>query len=287
MHDASKRTVPALIAMATVTALILVKGGIAWWTGSLAIMASLVDSSLDLLASSANWLAIRHSNQPPDDDHRWGHGKVESLASLVQAALVSGSAFFLIWQSFTRFHTPQPLQHLSAAMGVMGASMLISIFLGAFLNYSGHKYQSLALRADALHYTSDVWSNGATIAAFVAISNAGWDWLDPVMCLATAVIMGKSAYDIARTAIHQLMDRELPDDMRQKILEAALSASPDVRGVHNMRTRQSGRTLIVDLDAEINEHLSFREAHDVTQHISDAIKATAGDCIVNIHADPA
>lgn len=288
-HDTNtnrQRLIAAVVPVIGVSLLILLKTFTAVWTGSLAVTGSLIDSVMDLVASTTNFLAIRHSQRPPDWDHSWGHGKAESLSSLVQTALVLVSAAALVWQSVLRFLDPTPLTHTGAGIAVMGVSFAMSVFLTWYLRASAKKFQSSALRADSTHYLSDILTNLATVAALLAFEKLGWAWLDPVVSVAIALVLAKSAYNIGTTAIDELMDRELPKELRKQIVEVAVKSSPHIFGIHELRTRRSGRTTIVDLHLEIRSDLSFLEVHAITNAVETAIHKHLGAAIVTIHPDP-
>lgn len=284
--DGVGRSRAALYPLFVVASLIVIKGITAALTGSLAIVASLVDSVLDFVASTGNYLAIRQADRPPDDDHRWGHGKAESLAGLGQAAVVVASAAILLWQSMLRILHPAPISNVGLGVAVMAVSLVASAGLTWHLQRSGRRYGSLALSADSLHYLSDVLTNSATILALVSFKYLGWAWADAVVSFIIAAILVKSAVDIGRQAVDQLMDRELPKSVHRRIETLACSASPHVFGMHELRTRQSGRTTVLELHLEIRADLSFEQAHEVTVQVQNAIEGELGDCIATIHADP-
>ncbi len=276
----------ALVPVATALGLMLLKLVTAVLTGSLAVAASLLDSALDLLASGINLFAIRAADIPPDSDHSWGHGKAEGLSGLVQATAIAASAGALIWQSIDHLMTPKPLFRVDLGVGVLAFSSLASLALTLFLRRAGRRLHSLALSADAAHYMSDVLTNSAAIVALLAYRLFGLSWVDPVASLLIAAMLGKAALGIFRPAIDQLMDRELPAEITARIRRIATDASPHVFGIHELRTRRSGRTVVLDLHVEILASLSFVEAHDVTVRVQHAIEEELGDCIATIHADP-
>ncbi|MDP7039514.1 MAG: cation diffusion facilitator family transporter [Myxococcota bacterium] len=255
-------------------------------TGSLAILASLFDSVLDLAASSINTWALRHAETPPDQEHRFGHGKAESIASMLQAALILGSAAALVWQACMRFIEPREVHELSTGLAVMLVSLFASALLSMYLIRMGKRFNSLALKADAQHYLSDVISNSAIILALLLISVFQWHWIDSIICLIAAIILMRTAYKLALESLIQLMDQELPEAERKRIAEMALNISDKIFGIHELRTRQSGSTTIVQLHLEIDSSLSFVEAHDISALVQKTIEANLAECIATIHADP-
>jgi ferrous-iron efflux pump FieF len=268
----------------TATLLILVK--LAAWiaTGSVSVMASLIDSLMDAGASLVNLLAVHYSLQPPDSDHRFGHGKAEALAGLGQAAFIAGSAVFLSLHALDRLLNPQPISQIGAGIAVMIFAMAAT---GALLTLQHHvirRTQSTAIRADALHYATDLATNGATLAALV-LAILGWPGLDPLFALVIAAYILYSAYRIASDAVDLLMDRELEPEERTRIRQTA-SAVPGVLGVHELRTRRSGQIPVIQLHLELDDQLPLIEAHRICDAVEDALRMLYPQADVIIHQDP-
>jgi len=269
-----------------ITAVVLILAKLAAWlvTGSVSILASLVDSVMDSLASLINLFAVRYSLQPADAEHRFGHGKAEPLAALAQAAFISGSAIFLILHAIDRLRYPHPMEAVGVGVLVMGFSILVTLGLLAIQRYVIRKTGSTAIRADALHYASDLLTNASIILALYFASR-GWNWADPVFAVVVAIYLFISAVRIGYTALQQLMDRELPDKIQHRILAAA-SKVPGVIGVHDLRTRQSGQTRFVQLHLELDAGLPLGEAHAIADTVDGRIKAILPDAEIIIHQDP-
>ncbi len=269
---------------ATAVVLIGVKG-VAWFmTGSLSVMASLVDSLMDAAASLINLLAVRYSLKSADQDHQFGHGKAESLAGLGQASFIAGSAIFLLMHAAERLNHPQPLQEINIGLWVMVFAIGATLALLAFQGYVIKQTNSSAIRADALHYKTDLLTNTATIGAlFFAAS--GWPLLDPLGALAIACYILYSAWQIGQEAMQVLMDRELPEETRQHICDIAL-AHATVLGLHDLRTRQSGQTMLIQLHLDLDQSLPLAEAHRVAKEVEHAIMAAFPRADVIIHQDP-
>ncbi|OGQ98662.1 MAG: divalent metal cation transporter FieF [Deltaproteobacteria bacterium RIFOXYD12_FULL_55_16] len=269
---------------ATAGILIAVKGAAWFMTGSLSIMASLVDSLMDAAASLINLLAVRYSLKSADEDHHFGHGKAESLAGLGQACFIAGSAIFLLMHTAERLNHPQPLQEVSVGLWVMVFAIGATLALLAFQGYVIKRTNSSAIRADALHYKSDLFTNTATIGAlFLAAS--GWPLLDPLGALAIASYILYNAWQIGRQAMLVLMDHELPEATRQYICDIVL-ANTEVLGLHELRTRQSGQIMLVQLHLDLDQSLPLVEAHRVTKEVELAIMAAFPQADVLIHQDP-
>jgi ferrous-iron efflux pump FieF len=284
--DARARSRAALVAVCTAAVMIVLKGVTAYFTGSLAVLVSLVDSSMDCITSMMNFIAVRAAETPADHDHRWGHGKAESLASLAQALLLLGSAGVVVWQAIDRLLTPAPIVHTGVGVAVMAVSLTVSLVLGWFLRRASRLHGSVALEADAAHYVSDGLTNSAAIAALLAYRFFGWTWVDPLISFAVATVLALQALRIGKRAFDELMDRELQDDTRKRIRVLVQQSAPQVYGVHALKTRRSGRTLVIEFHLELPAQMSFADAHLVTAQIEESLRSDFADCMVTIHPEP-
>ena len=260
---------------------------IAWLqTDSVALLASLVDSSLDGVASLVNLLAVRHALMPADDEHRFGHGKAEAIAGLGQGALIIGSTLYLLHESVQRLTTPEPMTESPAGL----AGMVVCIVLtGALVLYQRRIVQqtgSLAISADRLHYIGDLATNLTVIAALLLAVYPGLAWIDGAAAIVVAVLIGKSAVDIVRAAFDNLMDRELADDERGRIVEV-VRHHPGARALHDLRTRRSGLQVFIQFHLELDPEISLREAHRITDEIEIELRRLFPGAGVLIHQDPA
>jgi ferrous-iron efflux pump FieF len=271
--------------VSTATVLIVVKFAAWLLTGSVAVLSTLVDSLLDLLASLVNLFAVRHALQPADAEHRFGHGKAEPLASLGQAAFISGSAFFLLAEVGDRLIHPQAVMNTALGIGVMVFSIVMTATLVGFQRYVIGKTGSVAISADSLHYVGDLLVNGGVILALVLDATLGWRAADPIFGAAIALYVLYSAWQIVRKALSHLMDRELPDADRERIREIALS-HPEVRGLHDLRTRASGQHSFIQLHLELDPDLSLTRAHEISDQVEAKIRAAFDNAEVIIHQDP-
>jgi ferrous-iron efflux pump FieF len=267
-------------------AMVLVKL-VAWlMTGSVSLLSSLLDSLLDAAASLVNLLAIRQALSPADREHRFGHGKAEPLASLGQSAFITGSALLLIIQGLQRLLTPVPVTNTGIGIAVMVFAVVVTFALVRYQQHIINRTGSLVVSADQLHYRSDLILNGAVIVALAVTSVFGWPYVDPVFGIAIGLWIIWGAWRVARKAIVHLMDQELPDDARAQIRRIAL-AHPQVRAVHDLRTRAAGPDAFVQVHLEMDGDLSLREAHRVSDAVEAEILAAFPQAEVMIHQDPA
>ena len=258
---------------------------LAWlMTGSMSVLSSLVDSLMDAAASIINLFAIRYSLNPADTEHRFGHGKAESLAALTQSAFIAGSAVFLIVHAVDRVRHPRPLEDVAIGVGVMLVAMAATLGLLTVQRHVIRRTGSTAIRADSLHYTTDLLTNLGIIAALL-LSSYGWPGLDPIFAMVVAGYILLGAWRIGSDAFQVLMDRELPSEIQDRIREIALK-HPQVRGVHDLRTRQSGQERFIQLHLELDDDLPLIRAHAIATDVSEEIGAAIPGAQVILHEDP-
>lgn len=282
-HVLLRRVTLASIGVAVT--LILAKLAAYVLTGSVAVLSSLLDSILDSIASLINFFAVRQSLAPADAEHRFGHGKVEPLAGLAQAGFIAGSSLLLLFESTNRLVTPVPVVQGSIGIGVMVFSLVLTLALVSYQKRVLARTESLAVRADTLHYTSDVVLNLSVILSIVLSTSLGWSSADPLFAIAIAGWIVRAAWEIAKQSLDQLMDRELPDVDRERIREIC-HAHAAVRGVHELRTRMSGRDVFIQLHLVLDGAMLLAEAHTVSEKVAAELRAAYPGADVIIHEDP-
>lgn len=268
-----------------VASVLIVAKAVAWWlSGSVSLLAGLTDSLLDGAASFLNLLAVHYALRPADDDHRYGHGKAEALSGMAQALFIAVSGCLIGFQAVERIQNPDPIN----AAGVGIAVMLLSLALTAALLTLQHKVVketgSAAIRADSLHYRSDLLLNVGILTALV-LAWFGWQSLDAWFGLGISLYILWSAFQIARETIAVLMDEELPVDVSAHMLELACSV-PGVLGAHDLRTRISGNHWFVQLHLELPGNLTLSVAHGISDRAAEAIHREYPKAEVLVHADP-
>jgi len=266
--------------------LVIAKSGAWLVTDSVSILSTLIDSLLDAGASIISLVAVRHSLQPADKEHRFGHGKAESLAGLAQAAFVSGSALFLLFEAGEKFLHPRGIENPTIGYGVMAVSIVLTIALVLFQRHVVKQTGSLAISADSLHYRMDVLINIGVMVSLFLVGQLGWLYADPVFAIAIAGYIFWGSWEIARDALQILMDRELPDEDRKRILEIA-HAHPDVLDAHDLKTRTSGLNVFIQLHLEMDPDLKLRDAHEISEAVMHSIEEAYPAAEVLIHEDPA
>ena len=276
----------ATYASVSVAVFLIVIKFAAWlMSDSVAVLATLVDSMLDAAASLVNLFAVRQALTPADREHRFGHGKAEPLAGLIQSAFIAGSALFLFVEVGRRFAGPREVQEGGVALAVMGVSIVLTILLVSYQRYVVRETESLAISADKLHYFSDLLANISVVVALILATQFGLHWVDPLFGAIIAVYIVWSAWEIIRQSLDQLMDRELPDGERKRIREIALS-HPEVRSVHDLRTRSSGRDIFIQLHIELDPSATLMHAHVVSDAVEAMLRKAFPAAEVIIHQDP-
>ncbi|MBX9635047.1 MAG: cation diffusion facilitator family transporter [Magnetospirillum sp.] len=272
--------------VATASTLIVVKLAAWGMTGSVALLSTLIDSTLDAAASIINLWAVRHALTPADREHRFGHGKAEPLAGLGQAAFIVGSGALLLAEALHRLQQPVAVTNEGIGIGVMAFSILLTGLLVRFQKKVLSQTNSVAISADSLHYTGDVLINGSVIVSLLIGATLGWTFIDPLFAIAIAGFLLWNAWQIAVNSFDMLMDRELPEEDRKRIKEIA-RANPQVRGMHDLRTRLSGQQGFIQLHLALDDDLPLIEAHDIADQVEKAIMEAFPQFDVLIHQDPA
>lgn len=277
----------ATAAAVTVAAILIVIKLWAWIaTGSVAMLASLLDSGVDFLASAVNLIAVRHALTPADREHRFGHGKAEAIAGLSQAAFIAGSAAFLFFESITRLITPRPVEESTTGLIVIAVSIALTLALVLYQRHVIRRTRSLAIDADSLHYASDIVTNLGVVVALVLAGVWGITIADPLIGLAIGAIIAWTAFNILRGAYNELMDHEFDDADRQRIKDI-VKDHRDVVSLHDLRTRRAGHRSFIQLHLELHAGMTLAEAHRISDEVEQAIEAAFPDAEVLIHQDPA
>jgi ferrous-iron efflux pump FieF len=284
--ERSKLTARAAIAsIAMAVTLIVLKSWAAYETNSTAMLGSLADSGLDLIASLVVLLGVRIAAQPADYDHRFGHGKAEALASLVQVILITISAIFIAVRAVQRLLAGA--QTADAELGI-GVSLLAMILTVALISYQRHVVRrtgSLAIGTDRLHYSSDLLLNGSVILALALDQFAALPGADAVFGLLIALWLLWGAWRASSHAFDQLMDREWPDDLRERFLAAA-KEYPELAGLHDLRTRSSGTHYFAQFHVWVPAQWTVQEAHDRLDAVEEALQERFPGTEILIHVDP-
>jgi len=282
--DGAIMTRAAWAAVGVAALLILLKTVAYIVTDSIAMMASLADSAVDLFASAINLLAIRHALMPADAEHRFGHGKAEPLAGLVQAAFIAGSVAFLMIESASRLVAPHPIENSTLALAIMALSIATTVVLLAVQQVAIRRTGSVAIGADRMHYLGDLLTNAGVIVGIILSTQFGLLEADPVIGMGVSIVLAWSAWHVFRQSYDQLMDRELPDEERAKI-RAIVKQHPEVRSFHDLRTRAAGVHTFIQCHIELDPAMSLVRAHEISDEVERELCAAYPNAEVIIHQD--
>lgn len=258
---------------------------VAWLrTDSMSLQATLIDSVLDAMASLINFFAVRQALKPADNEHRFGHGKIEALASLLQSAFIAGSALWLLIESLKRFKDPSTIHEIHFGLGVMIFSIVMTLALIFFQRYIIYKTRSTAIKADAAHYVGDVLVNCAVIIALIGSQNSWSIYLDPLIGILISFYICFSAWNISKESIDMLIDREIPESEREKIIQLIFQDEA-VKGYHDLRTRMAGHQEFIQFHLELDGSLSLKEAHTISDRVMCTIQKVFPYAEILIHED--
>jgi len=254
-------------------------------TGSVALLSSLVDSFLDVLASGITVIAVRLALRPADAEHRFGHGKAEGLAALAQGLIISGSAVYVFYEAVMRLIEPQTVRAPELGIGVMGLSILFTLALVSFQRYVVKQTSSMAISADEAHYRTDLMINAGVAVAIPISAWTGLVLVDPLVGILIALYILRTTYGIAADALGVLLDRELPAEEREKIYAIAIGHEK-VQGFHDLRTRFGGNHYFIQFHLELDPATTLLETHIILDEVEDDVRAEFPNSDIIVHADP-
>ena len=275
----------ALVAFAMSLILVLGKGVVWFFSGSSTVLASLADSIQDCFLSATNFVAVRYAMQPADEDHRYGHGKMEGIAALGQAAFILGSCVYIFLDAIRRFSQGASVEYPTLTIIVIVGAIIMNAILVVYQNIVIKKSNSLAIEADKAHYSGDIGIHVGVIIAIIADAFLGWRWVDPVIAILIALWLGRLSWVIGGKAINMLMDRELEDTERDQIKDIIFKTK-GVMNLHDLRTHRHGQMTMMSFDIEVDPSLSVIDAHNIAKRVEDRLHKTYPDSEIMIHVDP-
>lgn len=275
----------ACLSVLSNTLLVIGKLSIGILTGTVSLISEAIHSGVDLLAAAIACLAVRKSCLPPDQDHDYGHGKVENVSAAFESLLIIVAALSILYEAVGKFFHPQVPESLNLAIVIMLASSLINAIVSARLYYVGEKTGSEALKADGMHLRADVWTSAAVMAGIFLMKVTGWAILDPLIACLVALGVLRVGYKMCRRSYDDLTDASLSDDEESKIGHIIME-TPGVKGYHHLRTRISGSETIMDFHLELDRTLPLSQAHAISDKVESALQKKYGPCDPMIHLDP-
>lgn len=287
-HNAERAVLTRRAALASVSMASVLLGLKLWAaieTASVSMLGSLADTGLDIIASLVTLYSVYLAAQPADSNHRFGHGKAEALAALFQTGLITASALAIAWRGLSRLGSSDPPEHPELGIAVSLIAMSLTFVLIRYQKRVVAQTGSVAIHADHVHYSSDLLLNGSVIVALLLDSVAGLRGADPLFGVAIALWLIWHAREVAAAAVDQLMDREWPAEKRERFLAVA-RGHPELRGIHDMRTRTSGAHDFVQFHVWVDPDMTVLEAHRVMDEVEARLMAAFPGTEVLIHPDP-
>lgn len=276
-----------IVSSFTATILIIVKLAIGIMSGSVAVLASAIDSVLDLIVSAFNYFAITKSEQPADEKFNYGKGKIEALAAVIEGTVITVSGLYIFYEAIRKAFYQKEIEYLGASIIVMLISLALTIALVLFLNYVAKKTGSMVVKSDALHYKTDVLSNGAILVSLVLIQVTNFGLIDSIMGVVISIYIIHSAYEIIKDGVYILLDASLDEEIVEKIKNIILEEK-EISDFHYLKTRKSGHTNFVDVHLVFSPGISLIKAHHAGDRIEEKIKDLIDDeeWVINAHLDP-
>ena len=276
-----------IVASIVALALIVIKLTVGLYSGAMVLIASAVDSGLDFLVSVFNFFAIRYSEKPSDEIYNYGRGKLKAIASVLEGGVIVVSAIFIALTAIHKIINQNEIQHTSAAMAVMVVSTLITGLLVMYLSRVARETGDLVVKADALHYKVDLWSNLGILLALFIIAKTNLFILDPIFSIGIAIYIVVEAVKLIREGVFMLMDRALDTELVEQIVAILEDKDNKVTSHHLLKTRQAAQTFFVDVHLVYHRHISLLEAHASSEKIEKRIrKLNKHQWVINCHLDP-
>jgi cation diffusion facilitator family transporter len=274
----------AALSIASNTLLVVAKLTIGFLSNSVAVMSEAIHSASDLLASFLALFSIRAAGAPADERHPYGHGKAESLSSLFQAILIFAGACVVIVEAIRKVAAPTPV-HTPLAIGVMGVSAVLNLFVCNYLLRTARRTESPALKADGYHLLTDVWTSGGVLAGLLVVHLTGYDILDPLAALVVSVLIVRTSWLLIVESVQPLMDVKLPE-AEEGAIRDILQSDPLVLGYHKLRTRRAGRDRHVDVHVLLPDEMTLVEAHNHAEVLEDRARQALPNLSITIHFEP-
>ncbi|NPA29257.1 MAG: cation transporter [Epsilonproteobacteria bacterium] len=276
-----------VVSSTVATTLVIVKLIVGIVSGSVSVLASAIDSGLDLAVSLFNYFAVSNAEKPANEKFNYGLGKVEAIAAVIEGVVITMSGLFIGYEAIKKILHPQPIEYMGASLGVMFLSIALTGALVAYLNRVAKATDNMVIKSDALHYKTDLFSNGAILVALAVIHFTGFYLIDGLLGVAIAVYIIYSAYELIEEGVLMLLDVAMDEEIVQKIVQA-IQSEPKVTDYHWLKTRQAGNDRFVDVHLVFNPEMSLLEAHRIADAVEEKIKAIDpnADWLINIHLDP-
>lgn len=267
------------------TVLVVLKLVVGFYTGAVSIISEAAHSAVDLLAALVAFYAVRKSDKPPDENHAYGHGKIENLSGAIEAVLIVLAAVWIVYEAVDKFKSAHLPGFIEYGIAIMVISIVLNYWVSGKLMEVAKRTGSHALEADALHLRADIWTSAGVLIGLAVIKVTGFAWIDPAIAIAVAVIVFKAGYGMTKKSLYELTDVALPPEEEALIAEV-LKCHTEVISFHRLRTRRSGSYRLIDVHIILNKNMHLDKAHAVCDQLENEIKKELGLCDVVIHSEP-
>jgi cation diffusion facilitator family transporter len=265
--------------------LTILKLAVGLFTGSVSVLSEAVHSASDLMASFIAFFSVSVSDKPADEVHPYGHGKIESLSGLAEAFLIVFAGAYIVYESIEKLYHKSAAPQVDLGISVMAFSVILNSIVARYLYRVAETTDSLALRADAEHLKTDIFTSLGVFAGLLLVRFTGWNPMDPIAAIVVALLIFRASWKLARTSVEPLVDTQLPEEEIQ-VVRNALELEPAVMGFHKLRTRKSGSMRHVDAHILLDDDLSLIAAHDLTEKIEDRIREALPNTEITLHTEP-
>lgn len=286
MPSSLKKIRAARLSVVTAFLLALAKLAVGVATGSMAVLASAVDSVLDILMSSVNFYAIKKAEEPADECHPFGHGKYETVATLVQAFVIAISGSWIIFEAARRLVQGSELQRIEGGIVVLVFGTIVSFAISRYLRRIARETDSSALEADALHFSMDVFTNLALAGGLIILQLTGFTGIDPALSILVGAYIIVEAFKLVRHGMRDVLDAELPPAVLEAVTRLLDDFKVELVDYRNLRTRRAGSQKFMDFELIVCRHMSIEEAHDIADHIEERIRREIAGADITIHLEP-
>ena len=254
--------------------------------GSVSVISEGIHSAVDLLAAVIAFFSIRAAAKPADEEHEFGHGKIENISGTIEALLIFAAAAFIIYQAIDKIITGAKPEFLTAGIAIMAFSAVLNFFVSRFLHKIAHCTDSVALEADAWHLTTDVYTSLGVFAGLIVVEITHWYILDPIIAIGVALLILRAAWNITRKSVRDLVDERLPKAEEDVIIASIMEHVGELAGFHELRTRKAGSQRYIDLHLVLPKKVTVEEAHKLCDHLEEDIKSKLPEGVVTIHCEP-
>ncbi len=268
------------------TALVVGKLSIGVAIGSVGVISEGIHSSLDLLAAIIAFFAVRQASHPADEKHKYGHGKIENLSGTIEGVLILIAALWIAFEAIQKFFNPHEVEFVGWGVAIMAVSSIVNFFISRHLQKVGEETDSIALKADAMHLKTDVYTSLGVMVGLFGIYLTGWQWLDPIAAIAVAILIMYAAWELIEESFSPLLDASLSEEDEQKIKEKIEIHQEHFIDFHDLRTRKAGSERHIDFHLTVCKYHTIHDAHTLADKIEEDIQLIFKESSILIHHEP-